>query len=149
MAATPSHWRRAFSTICAVIPGKVTPVDRSDLIISPPLEASSLALPAKRPRLDNRFRWATTPENANGIAGARYVNVQAICPTPVALVTGGSRGIGRGICLALAGRGYAIAVNYAANEEAARTTLQLVAEEAQKSQVECAEPMLCQGDIGV
>jgi NAD(P)-dependent dehydrogenase (short-subunit alcohol dehydrogenase family) len=41
---------------------------------------------------------------------------------PVALVTGGSRGIGRGICLALARRGYAVAVNYAGNEGAARQT---------------------------
>ena len=41
---------------------------------------------------------------------------------PVALVTGGSRGIGRGICLELARHGYAVAVNYAGNEEAARET---------------------------
>ena len=34
-------------------------------------------------------------------------------PHPVALVTGGSRGIGRGICVELARRGYAVAVNYA------------------------------------
>src|SRR5687767_9859105 len=39
---------------------------------------------------------------------------------PVALVTGGSRGIGRGICLELGRRGYAVAVNYAGNEQAAR-----------------------------
>ena len=41
---------------------------------------------------------------------------------PVALVTGGSRGIGRGICLELARHGYAVAINYAGNEEAARET---------------------------
>ena len=34
---------------------------------------------------------------------------------PVALVTGGSRGIGRGICECLADDGYAVAINYAGN----------------------------------
>jgi NAD(P)-dependent dehydrogenase (short-subunit alcohol dehydrogenase family) len=43
---------------------------------------------------------------------------------PVALVTGGSRGIGRGICVELARGGYAVAVNYAGNADAARATLQ-------------------------
>ncbi len=44
---------------------------------------------------------------------------------PVAIVTGGSRGIGRGICVALANAGYAVAVNYQGNESAARETLGL------------------------
>ncbi|MEV4753907.1 3-ketoacyl-ACP reductase [Micromonospora sp. NPDC049559] len=38
---------------------------------------------------------------------------------PAAVVTGGSRGIGRGIVLALAGAGYDVVVNYARNRDAA------------------------------
>ncbi len=40
----------------------------------------------------------------------------------IALVTGGSRGIGRAVCLALAGEGADIALNYVANAEAAERT---------------------------
>jgi len=39
---------------------------------------------------------------------------------PVALVTGASRGIGRGIAVALAGAGYDVVVNYVANADAAK-----------------------------
>jgi NAD(P)-dependent dehydrogenase (short-subunit alcohol dehydrogenase family) len=60
---------------------------------------------------------------------------------PVALVTGGSRGIGRGICLALAEHGYAVAINYAGNEEAARETQRLLGP--------AAASLLCRGDVGV
>ncbi len=42
----------------------------------------------------------------------------------VALVTGGSRGIGRGCALELARAGYDIAINFAGNEEAANKTVQ-------------------------
>jgi len=44
----------------------------------------------------------------------------------VALVTGGSRGIGRAICEALGRRGATVAVNYAAREDAARDTAEAV-----------------------
>ena len=37
----------------------------------------------------------------------------------VAVVTGGSRGIGRGICLELGRLGYAVVVNYATRADAA------------------------------
>ncbi|MGE3807805.1 MAG: 3-ketoacyl-ACP reductase [Gemmataceae bacterium] len=59
---------------------------------------------------------------------------------PVALVTGGSRGIGRGICLALARAEFSIAVNFAGNEQAARETQTHIG-----SQV---DTLLCQGNVG-
>jgi NAD(P)-dependent dehydrogenase (short-subunit alcohol dehydrogenase family) len=60
---------------------------------------------------------------------------------PVALVTGGSRGIGRGICLELARHGYAVAINYAGNEEAAQYTQTLLGRPS--------ETLLCRADVGV
>jgi len=45
-----------------------------------------------------------------------------------ALVTGGSRGIGRAICLKLAEMGYPVIINYASNEEAALETKKLIEE---------------------
>jgi len=59
---------------------------------------------------------------------------------PVALVTGGSRGIGRGICLELGRCDYAVAINYAGNEEAARETQRLLGQEN--------DNFICQGDVG-
>ncbi len=42
----------------------------------------------------------------------------------LALVTGGSRGIGRAICAALAREGAAVILNYHSDEEAAQSTLE-------------------------
>ena len=41
-----------------------------------------------------------------------------------ALVTGGSRGIGRAVCIKLADMGYHVLINYLTNEEEARQTLE-------------------------
>ncbi len=43
-----------------------------------------------------------------------------------ALVTGGSRGIGRAICYKLADMGYHVLINYRSNEEAAQATLEAI-----------------------
>lgn len=46
-----------------------------------------------------------------------------------ALVTGGSRGIGREICLQLAQMGYPVLINYTLNDEAALTTKSIIEEQ--------------------
>src|SRR3990172_3508944 len=46
----------------------------------------------------------------------------------VALVTGGSRGIGRAISAHLALAGFAVAVNYQSSEEAAQQTVRMVSD---------------------
>lgn len=65
----------------------------------------------------------------------------------VALVTGGSRGIGRAICLELARRGAAVAVNYAGNSQAAQETADLcrgLGVEAEIFQADVARSAACE-----
>jgi 3-oxoacyl-[acyl-carrier protein] reductase len=60
-----------------------------------------------------------------------------------ALVTGGSRGLGRGICVALARGGAKVAINYAGNAEAAAETKAMVEAEGAEAavfQADVAEP---------
>jgi len=52
-----------------------------------------------------------------------------------ALVTGGSRGIGRAVCIKLAGMGYHILINYKSNENEARQTLALVKEKGADGEI--------------
>ncbi|BCB80544.1 3-ketoacyl-ACP reductase [Phytohabitans flavus] len=61
--------------------------------------------------------------------------------SPAAVVTGGSRGIGRGVVLALASAGYDVVVNYARNASAAKEVAERVAEAGQRAH-------LVQADIG-
>jgi 3-oxoacyl-[acyl-carrier protein] reductase len=58
-----------------------------------------------------------------------------------ALVTGGSRGIGRAVCLALARDGAQVAVNFQSNETAAQQTLASVREAGSRG-------ILVRGDLG-
>ena len=65
----------------------------------------------------------------------------------VALVTGGSRGIGRAICLELARRGAAVAVNFAGNEAAAQETAEAcraLGAQAELFRADVADPAACE-----
>ena len=61
---------------------------------------------------------------------------------PIALVTGASRGIGRGIAIALGGLGWKVAVNYAGNRVAADECVALV-------RAAGGDALAIQGDISV
>jgi 3-oxoacyl-[acyl-carrier protein] reductase len=59
---------------------------------------------------------------------------------PVALVTGGSRGIGRAICRSLAAEGFTVLINYNTNIAAAEESRSLIEDAGGKAEI-------CQGDI--
>ena len=65
----------------------------------------------------------------------------------VALVTGGSRGIGRAICLELARQGASVAVNYAGNEQAALETVEAcraLGAQAEAFRADGSDPAACE-----
>ena len=65
----------------------------------------------------------------------------------VALVTGGSRGIGRAICVELARNGARVAVNYAGSSQAAQETAELcraLGVEAESFQADVSDPAACE-----
>ena len=63
---------------------------------------------------------------------------------PVILVTGASRGLGRGIAIELAKDGFSVAINYAGNAAAADETVKLCQEQASSSEQQFVP---VQGDI--
>ncbi len=67
---------------------------------------------------------------------------------PVVLITGGSRGIGRGIAFELARAGWDLALNYAGNRAAAEQTRADCISLAQKSG-KVVQAEVCQADIGI
>lgn len=69
------------------------------------------------------------------------------CESHVALVTGASRGIGRGIALELARHGYSVAINYVARRESAEECAELCREAAPANSPARFEPV--QADISV
>lgn len=66
--------------------------------------------------------------------------------TPVALITGASRGIGRGIALALARAGWNLAINYAGNAEAAAETVRDCVEAA-TTRPQAIRVIPCRADV--
>src|SRR5690348_4795864 len=68
---------------------------------------------------------------------------------PAALITGGSRGIGRGIALALARAGWDLLINYRGNEPAARDTAKDCESQAMDRQAPAWRAHICQADISI
>ncbi len=62
--------------------------------------------------------------------------------TPVAVVTGGSRGIGRAVSLLVAERGYAVCLSYVSDEKAARAVVDAITAKG-------GQAVAVRGDVGV
>ncbi|HJP61967.1 MAG TPA: 3-oxoacyl-ACP reductase FabG [Mucilaginibacter sp.] len=65
-----------------------------------------------------------------------------------ALITGGSRGIGRAICQKMAGLGYYVLVNYKSNKTEAEKTLSLIAGTGELLQFDVADKTQIQSVLG-
>jgi 3-oxoacyl-[acyl-carrier protein] reductase len=65
-----------------------------------------------------------------------------------ALVTGGSRGIGRAVCFSLARMGYHVLINYVSNEAAARETLEAIGGEGELLRFDVGDPEAVRDAIG-
>ncbi|MBS1503898.1 MAG: 3-oxoacyl-ACP reductase FabG [Bacteroidetes bacterium] len=65
-----------------------------------------------------------------------------------ALITGGSRGIGRAICQKLAGMGYHVLVNYKSNQAEAKKTLELIGDKGELLQFDVADSAQIQRVLG-
>ncbi len=69
-----------------------------------------------------------------------------------ALVTGGSRGIGRAICVQLAEQGHYIIVNYTSKQDEAEKTLDMVREKGGSGEImkfNVADQAEVEGTLGV
>jgi len=67
---------------------------------------------------------------------------------PTALITGASRGIGRGVALELASLGFDLVINYASNESAARQTAKDCTARAREA-AQAITASICQADVSV
>ena len=65
-----------------------------------------------------------------------------------ALVTGGSRGIGRAVCIRLAAMGYHVLINYVSNEAAARETLEAMGGAGELIRFDVGDPDAVHREIG-
>ena len=71
--------------------------------------------------------------------------------TEYALVTGGSRGIGRAVCIRLARQGFNVIINYVSNDEAAALTLSQVEEAGGKGELlkfDVSDCQACASSLG-